>query len=125
MSFVSEYNLGRDASTTSFLASLVCFLWAPVLRCLFRLPDRRERKHTVRIVGMNTGGAVAWLPIIAFPFPMCRAPVAKPLRSASRLVMEPILCYSSHTLMLSVLPHVCSIPGRGDTSDNVSLSRRK
>jgi hypothetical protein len=80
MSFVSEYNLGRDASTTSFLAALVHCVWDTVLRCLLTLRDRPERKPAVRIVGMDTGCAMACLPIMVFfRFYMCQAPMAKPL----------------------------------------------
>jgi hypothetical protein len=94
MSFVSEYNLGRDASTTYFLASLVCFPWDAVLRCLFRLPHRQERQHTVRNVGMHTSCAVAGHPIIPLSFHRCQAPVAKPL------VLSQHSCQGTHFMLL-------------------------
>lgn len=94
MSFVSEYNLGRDASTTYFLASLVCFLSDTALGCRFTLSDRQERKRAVRIVGMDTGCAVAWPPIIPFPFHMCQAPMAKPLALSQHS------CHGPHFMLL-------------------------
>ena len=42
-------------------------------------PNRQERKHTVRNVGMHTGCAVAGHPIIPFSCHRCQAPVAKTL----------------------------------------------
>lgn len=121
MSFVSEYNLGRDASTTSFLTALVCFLSDTVLRCLLTLRDRPERKRAVRLVGMDTGCAVAWLPIILF---YVRRLWQNLWRSGSILVMEFVLCYSSHMLTLSILPQICRTQGDVTGSDDVSRSRR-
>ena len=95
MSFVSEYNLGREASTTYFLASLACFLWDTVLWRVFTLPDRRERKQAVRIVGVGTGCSVAWLPIIPIPVQhFCQVPIAK------RLSLNQYSCHGTRFMLL-------------------------
>jgi hypothetical protein len=94
MSFVSEYNLGRDASTTSFLASLVRFLWDTSPRCLFTLLDRQRRKRAVRIVGMDTSGAVAWRPIIPFPSTCARC------LWQNSLALSQYSCHGTHFMLL-------------------------
>jgi len=65
MNFVSEYNLGRDESTTYFLASLACPLQTPALWPVLTLPDRRAQAGGA-YHKLNIGFSTAWLTIIPF-----------------------------------------------------------
>jgi len=57
MSFVSEYNLGRDESTTYFLASLACSLRVPAFWPV--TPKWEERQQVGRIVSADIGCSTA------------------------------------------------------------------
>src|SRR5215813_6146586 len=83
MSFVSEYNLGRDESTTYFLASLACSLRTPALWPVFTLPDRRAQAGGA-YHKLDISFSTAWLTIILFAFHICQAFIA----NVCRLVLQ-------------------------------------
>ena len=102
MSFVSEYNLGRDESTTYFLASLACSI------CELLHNGRSLHSQTGEAQADGTSHRHGHRPFYSLaPYLLSRSTfakvlIAKRLSLARILAMEPVLCYSSHILMRSV-----------------------